>query len=153
PANQTISITNTGAGTLNWTATDDASWLTVSPTSGTAPSTLTASVNITGLAAGTYNGNITISATGATNTPVTVPVTLTVNGAGGTELIVNGGFEGSAAPWSLSNTTWSTGGNAHTGAGYLIMGGADRLTSTAFQQITIPTGTSPSLNFWLNVNS
>ncbi|MGH9767396.1 MAG: S8 family serine peptidase, partial [Blastocatellia bacterium] len=94
PANQTISITNTGAGTLNWTASEGAAWLTVSPASGTAPSTLTASVDITGLAAGTYNGTITISATGATNSPVSVPVTLTVNGAGGSELIVNGGFEG-----------------------------------------------------------
>jgi hypothetical protein len=153
PANQTISITNTGAGTLNWTASADASWLSVSPASGTAPSTLTASVNITGLAAGTYNGNITISAAGATNTPVTVPVTLTVNGVGGTELIVNGGFEGSAAPWTLSNATRSADGNAHTGTGYLSMGGANNRTSTAFQQISIPTGTAPSLNFWLNVTS
>src|SRR5262249_59412911 len=48
PANQTISVTNTGGGTLNFTASDDASWLTVSPASGTAPSTLTASVNISG---------------------------------------------------------------------------------------------------------
>src|SRR5262249_56707394 len=100
PANQTINITNTGGGTLNFTASDDAPWLTVSPSSGTAPSTLTASVDITGLAAGTFNGTITISADGATNTPVNVPVTLTVNGAGGAELIVNGGVYGSARPCS-----------------------------------------------------
>jgi hypothetical protein len=79
PANQTINITNTGGGTLNWTANDNAPWLTVTPTSGTAPSTLTASVNISGLTAGTYSGTITISATGATNTPVSVPVTLQLN--------------------------------------------------------------------------
>jgi hypothetical protein len=157
PANQTISVTNTGAGTLNFTASVNAPWLTVSPTSGTAPSTLTASVNISGLAAGTYNGMITISATGATNTPVNVPVTLTVNGGGGggTELIVNGGFEGSAAPWTLSGNgaTFSTGGNQHSGTGYLILGGLNNGTGAAFQQITIPSGTSPSLNFWLNVTS
>jgi hypothetical protein len=154
PADQTISITNTGAGTLNWTATDDASWLTVSPASGTAPSTLTASVNISGLAAGTFNGTITISAAGATNTPVNVPVTLTVNGAGGTELIVNGGFEGSAAPWTLTGgAVRSTGGNQHSGTGYLILGGANNASHSAFQQITIPSGTSPSLNFWLNITS
>jgi hypothetical protein len=154
PANQTVSITNTGGGTLNWTASDNASWLTLSPTSGTAPSTLTASVNITGLAAGTYNGAITISATGATNSPVSVPVTLTVNATGGTELIVNGGFEGSAAPWTLTGgAVWSTGGNARTGTGYLILGGANSTSRAAYQQITIPSGTSPSLNFWLNVTS
>jgi hypothetical protein len=154
PANQTINITNTGAGTLNWTATDDASWLTVSPASGVAPSTLTASVNISGLAAGTFNGTITISATGATNTPVSVPVTLTVNGAGGSELIVNGGFEGSAAPWTLTGgAVRSTGGNQRSGTGYLILGGVNNASQSAFQQITIPSGTSPSLNFWLNITS
>jgi subtilisin family serine protease len=155
PANQTINISNTGAGTLNFTASDDAPWLTVNPTSGTAPSTLTASVDITGLAAGTYNGTITISATGATNTPVSVPVTLTVNGAGGAELIVNGGFEGGAAPWTLSGNDafFSTGGNQHSGTGYLILGGVNNGSGMAFQQITIPSGTSPSLNFWLNVTS
>jgi hypothetical protein len=157
PANQTISVTNTGARTLNFTASVNAPWLAVSPTSGTAPSTLTASVNISGLAAGTYNGTITISATGATNTPVNVPVTLTVNGAGGggSELIVNGGFEGSAAPWTLSGNgaTFSTGGNQHSGTGYLILGGLNNGTGAAFQQITIPSGTSPSLNFWLNITS
>jgi Viral BACON domain len=154
PANQTINITNTGAGTLNFTASDDAPWLTVSPASGTAPSTLTASVDITGLAAGTFNGTITISAAGATNTPVSVPVTLTVNGAGGNELIVNGGFEGSAAPWTLTGgAVRSTGGNQHSGTGYLILGGVNNASQSAFQQITIPSGTSPSLNFWLNITS
>ena len=156
PASQTISITNAGAGTLNWTATDNASWLTVSPASGTAPSTLTASVNVSGLAAGTYNGTITISATGATNSPVSVPVTLTVNGAGGgTELIVNGGFEGSGSPWFATGSGVSRGtdGNARSGTGYLRLGGLNSASGAAYQQITIPSGTSPSLNFWLNVTS
>src|SRR5262245_26627390 len=153
PANQTINITNTGGGTLNFTASDDAPWLTVSPASGTAPSTLTASVDITGLAAGTFNGTITIIADGATNTPVSVPVTLTVNGAGGAELILNGGFEGSAAPWTLSGAVRSTGSFPHSGTGYLILGAANNANHTAFQQITIPSGTSPSLTYWLNITS
>jgi hypothetical protein len=154
PANQTINVTNTGAGTLNFTVSDNAPWLTVSPASGTAPATLTASVDITGLAAGAFNGTITISATGATNTPVSIPVTLTVNGAGGNELIVNGGFEGGAAPWTLTGgAVVSTGGNHRSGTGYLILGGVNNASQSAFQQITIPSGTSPSLNFWLNVTS
>ena len=154
PANQTINVTNTGAGTLNFTVSDNAPWLTVNPASGTAPATLTASVDITGLAAGTFNGTVTISATGATTTPVSIPVTLTVNGAGGNELIVNGGFEGSAAPWTLTGgAVRSTGGNHRSGTGYLILGGVNNATQSAFQQITIPSGTSPSLNFWLNITS
>jgi hypothetical protein len=154
PANQSLSITNTGGGTLNWTASDNATWLSVSPPSGTAPSTVTVSVNITGLAAGTYNGTITVSATGATNTPVNVPVTLTVNNPGGGQLITNGGFEGSVAPWVLSGQAiWSTGSFPHTGTGYVILGGVNNASDAVFQQITIPSGTSPNLNFWLNVTS
>ncbi len=71
-------ITNSGAGTLAWTATTSASWLSVSPASGTAPSTLTVSISPAGLSAGTYNGSVQISSAGASNTPLSVPVTLTV---------------------------------------------------------------------------
>jgi hypothetical protein len=80
-------------------------------------------------------------------------VTLTVNTASA-QLIVNGGFEGSSAPWTLSGqAVRSTGGFPHSGTGYLIEGGVNRSTSTAFQTITIPSATSPSLTFWLNVTS
>jgi uncharacterized delta-60 repeat protein len=79
PPNQTLNISNTGAGTLNWTVSDDANWLTLNPTSGTDSGTVTVSVNIAGLTAGTYNATITITATGATNSPVDIPVTLIIN--------------------------------------------------------------------------
>lgn len=79
PANQSFAISNTGAGTLTWTASDNAAWLTLSPASGTAAGTVTASVNITGLASGTYSSTITVAATGATSK--TLPVTLTVSPA------------------------------------------------------------------------
>jgi hypothetical protein len=153
PANQTLNISNTGGGTLSWTATDDATWLTLSPTSGTAPSAVTLSVNTSGLAAGTYNGTITITAAGATNSPVSVPVTLTVN-AVSAQLLINGGFEGSASPWTLSVFTWTgTGSFPHTGAGYILFGSAATSSGSAFQQITIPAGPAKSLTFWLNVTS
>jgi hypothetical protein len=76
PANQNISLTNSG-GTLNWTVSDGASWLAVSPASGSGSSTLTTSVNTAGLSAGTYNGTVTVSAAGASSK--TVAVTLTVS--------------------------------------------------------------------------
>ncbi len=83
PSAQTIQITNSGSGTLAWTATASASasntsWLTVSPASGTAPSTLTVSVSPAALSAGTYTGSVQIAASGASNTPLSVPVTLIV---------------------------------------------------------------------------
>ncbi|MEW6246117.1 MAG: choice-of-anchor D domain-containing protein [Nitrospirota bacterium] len=81
PSNQALSITNTGTGTLSWTVSDNATWLTLSRASGTGNGSVTASVSVSGLAAGTYNAAITIAATGATNTPQTVPVTLTVSAA------------------------------------------------------------------------
>ena len=70
PANQNISLTNTGE-TLNWAVSDDATWLTVSPASGTGSRTLTTSVNTAGLTVGTYNGTLTVSAAGMS--PKTVP--------------------------------------------------------------------------------
>jgi hypothetical protein len=154
PASQSLSITNTGGGTLNWTASSNQTWLGVSPASGTAPSSASVSANITGLVAGTYNGAITISAAGATNSPVTVPVTLTVNPAGGGELIVNGGFEGSSSPWVFSGTAaWSTGAFPHAGTGYSLMGTTNSSSGAEYETITIPTGATRNLNFWLNVTS
>jgi hypothetical protein len=81
PADQVVTISNTGGGTLAWTATDNAAWLSVSPASGTGGGNLTVSVNTSGLAAGTHNGTITVAATGASNTPQTIGVTLTMTSA------------------------------------------------------------------------
>jgi hypothetical protein len=80
PDSQTLEIWNSGTGTISYTCSKTASWLTISPTSGTstgAHNTHTVSVNVTGLADGTYNDTITIAASGAVNTPQTISVTLT----------------------------------------------------------------------------
>ncbi len=78
PETQTLSISNTGGGTLTWSASDNAPWLTLNRVSGTGNSvvTVTAMGNST---VGTYSGSITLSAVGASS--VTVPVTLTVTAA------------------------------------------------------------------------
>ena len=81
PAAQTVNVTNSGGGTLSFTASDDQTWLAVAPTSGTAPAGLSVSTNIAGLAPGGYTGTVTISAAGASGSPKTVGVTLTVNPA------------------------------------------------------------------------
>lgn len=75
PGNQSIGVSNLGGGTLSWTVTDNANWLTATQSG----NTVVASVNKSGLSAGTYNGAITIAASGATNTPQTVPVSLTIS--------------------------------------------------------------------------
>jgi glucose/arabinose dehydrogenase len=73
-----MSVTNAGGGTLPWAASDNATWLSATPASGSAPSTVSVSVDLSGLAAGTYDGTITITSTGAAGSPKGIPVTLTV---------------------------------------------------------------------------
>ncbi|MFN7926147.1 MAG: malectin domain-containing carbohydrate-binding protein, partial [Bryobacteraceae bacterium] len=100
PATQTLSITNTGGGTLNWTTASNQSWLTVTP-SGSAPGTATATVNVAGLAAGPYSANITVTAAGANGSPKTIPVSLTLTAPP----VIN------AAPVSLTYTATQGGAN------------------------------------------
>lgn len=77
PTSQTLSISNSGGGTLNWTASDSAPWLRLSRTSGTNNGVIIVSVTTGATAGGTYNGTITLSATGIAS--VTIPVAFTVN--------------------------------------------------------------------------
>jgi hypothetical protein len=77
---QTFAISNSGGGTLNWSVSDNKSWMSVSPASGQDSGTVTVTVNRTGLSAGTYTGTITVSDSNATNSPRTVSVTLEVSG-------------------------------------------------------------------------
>lgn len=71
-----VSITNTGAGTLAFTGASDQPWLVLSATSGTAPSTLQVIATITGLKAGSYTGHVTLAGGGVTKT-VTAVLTVT----------------------------------------------------------------------------
>ncbi len=72
---QPITVGSTGSA-LTYSASSNAAWLTVSPSSGSTGSSLSATVNVAGLAPGSYSGLVTISAPGATTQ--TVSVTLTV---------------------------------------------------------------------------
>jgi uncharacterized protein (TIGR03437 family) len=123
PAAQSVTISNSGAGTLAWTAASSASWLTVSPKSGSGTTTLTVAVSPAGLTPGTYTGAISLTAAGAVNSPQTISATLTVSAASNLPTItgvINGasfqpGFE--SGSWvtiqgtNLSNTspgrTWT----------------------------------------------
>ncbi|MBL8216221.1 MAG: hypothetical protein JNK87_36210 [Bryobacterales bacterium] len=80
PASQTIQLASTGAN-VPFTAATTVSggapnWLTVTPTSGTTPTTLTVGVNTSTLTPGTYTGTVTIT-TGLA--PINIPVTLTLS--------------------------------------------------------------------------
>jgi uncharacterized protein (TIGR03437 family) len=88
PAGQSIQLTNSGGGSLSWTASASANWVDVSPPSGTAPATLSISVNPAGLSPGSYGANVQITATGATGSPAAVVVTLVVQASPSTPTIV-----------------------------------------------------------------
>src|SRR5829696_3180216 len=116
PASKTTTVTNTGGGTLSFTASDDAAWLSVAPASGSAPGDVTVSVATAGLAAGTHTGTVTITAAGATGSPKTVAVTLTLTAPVPPALAVapsSLGFsatQGGAAPPSQPVSVTNTGG-------------------------------------------
>ncbi|MBD3217650.1 MAG: hypothetical protein GF310_05185 [candidate division Zixibacteria bacterium] len=76
PVPDELNITNGGGSDLNWTASNLHSWLSISPASGTAPSTVSLTINSTGLGAGIYYDTITVSCPEATNTPQTAEVVL-----------------------------------------------------------------------------
>jgi len=82
PPPQTLEVWNSGGGSMNWTAFEDASWLTLSPTSGSSSGEhdqITVSVNISGLSSGTYSATITLTGEGTSNSPQYIPVNLQVN--------------------------------------------------------------------------
>ena len=60
PAAQTLNISNTGGGTLSWSVSNNATWLALSPASGTGNGAVTVSVTTGTLTAGTYNGVVTL---------------------------------------------------------------------------------------------
>jgi len=79
---QTVAISNSGGGTLNWSSEPDADWLSCTPTSGTGSGVVTVSVDPPGLGEGTYHGVISISDVTASNSPQSISIMLNVHGTG-----------------------------------------------------------------------
>ena len=81
PPPQNFQVTNSGTGVLGWSAafTSPGNYLSVGPTSGTAPSTLTATVNSSAFSPGNYPGVVTLTSPNASNSPQTVSALLTVS--------------------------------------------------------------------------
>jgi subtilisin family serine protease len=93
------------------------------------------------------------SGPGPTATPTPTP---TPTPPSGSELLVNGGLDGSLPPWvrSSAGAYHNNGtGYPHAGTGYVTMGFDNSITGTLFQQVTIPAGRTPQLTFQLNVTS
>jgi len=70
-------VTNSGTGTLNFTVSDDAPWLTLTPASGSSPGperAVSVLYNTAPLSAGDHSALLTVSAAGTS--PVSLPATL-----------------------------------------------------------------------------
>jgi glucose/arabinose dehydrogenase len=151
PATQSVSITNTGSGSLSWTATDDQPWLAASPASGSAPGSVTVAVDPTGLAAGTYTGNVTVAAAGATGSPKTVAVTFTVSPPA----------SGLVGAWGFDEASGSTVSDRSGRGNNGTITGATRTTASKFggalafsgtgKWVTVPDSTSLHLTTGLTV--
>jgi uncharacterized protein (TIGR03437 family) len=121
PGSQSFTISNSGTGTLAWTASvaTSATWLALDSLSGDAPSTVNASVNPGQLTAGTYTGTVTITGTGASNSPATVTVTLVVSAAAASLVVTPTSLafaynSGGAVPAAQNLTIANGGGGTFT---------------------------------------
>ena len=130
PAAQTVTLTSTsGTDILNYAiasvsgTSNGTTWLFAGPTSGTTATNnnniLTVTINSGSLPAGIYNGTVTLNGTtsGGTavaNSPVTIPVTLTVTSGALTLSATSLNFSytlGAASPASQTVTVGSSTGN------------------------------------------
>jgi len=134
---QSVMISNSGGGTLNWSAASDQFWLDVMPKTGTGTGVFQVSVNPAGLAAagmtaGAYQGTITVTDPNASNSPRTITVNLTVYAAGSTSIP----FGDFATP--VSGTTGITGAIPVTG--WVL----DDIEVTGVQVKRLPHATDPN---------
>ena len=74
---QTATVSLSDGSSAAFTATDNRSWMSVAPTSGTTPASLTITARPGTKAAGTYTGSVT--ATTASGTSASLPVTMTLS--------------------------------------------------------------------------
>ena len=140
--------------------------LTVYMTSGTTFSgartaTLNAATDLFGSGSTQYNAVATgwcavgVGTCGGGGTPTPTPTATPTPGGGG-ELLLNGGFEGSASPWAGSGTGYfyvNPGNYPHGGTGYIYFGVNNSVSGQSYQQVAIPSTATGTLTFWLNVTS
>ncbi len=124
--------------------------------SGARTATLNAATDLYGAGSTQYNGvaqgwcavGVGACPGGGTPTPTPTPT--------GGNLLVNGGFEGSASPWVGSGTGYfyvNPGNYPHGGTGYIYFGVNNSVSGQSYQQVTIPSTATGTLTFWLNVTS
>lgn len=146
----TVSITSSG-GSLQWSATTSAQWLTLSAVSGVTPSMITLSLNqdVNNLLEGIYNATVTINATNAIGSPATITVTLKTVVAG--TIIVNTNLDEASftisgpVTYTGSGTHWKT-DEAKEGTYSIEFGHVKGFRRPASQSFKVKTGQSVTIN-------
>jgi hypothetical protein len=128
-----------------------------SPTSIAAPGSGSSTLTLTTgtAAAGTYNLTVTGSGGGKTHTAA---VTWTItSGGGGSQILLNPGFESGATNWTASTSVITTSASepAHSGSWKAWLDGyGTTTTNTLLQQVAIfSSHTSATLTFWLHIDT
>jgi len=83
---QSLSIVNKGAGSISWVIGDNSPWITIQQgtnTNGSKETGVLVVADAKNLSAGDYTGVVTITSEGALNSPIYVPVYLTVGSSVG----------------------------------------------------------------------
>jgi hypothetical protein len=91
-----------------------------------------------------------------TATPTPTPTPTATPTPTPSELIVNGGLEGSISPWVLSGTGafyTNNGTYPHGGTGYMYFGVNNNVSGQTYQTVTIPSTAPGTLTFWFNCSS
>ena len=115
PASQSVTVSKSNNKSTNWTASDNATWLSVSPGTGSIMNTtqVTVAVNTAGLAAGTYSA--TVAVTVYKGGSISIPVSLTVASATTTTSLTTTTSSTTASlSWTPSTSTVA-GYNVYTG--------------------------------------
>ncbi|MFN5029209.1 MAG: C10 family peptidase [Burkholderiales bacterium] len=146
---QSGSIGLEAGSTCGWTATSSASWLTVSPSSGSGRATIT------------YVAAANSSSTDRTAT-LTIGrelFTVTQKAAGTVSVgIANSGFEQGRSVWSEQSATGalivSSLRDALSGGWHARLGGSNNANDVLFQTFTVPSaGATVNVNFWYKIST
>ena len=124
PPSQILNVLKNNKRTLSWSSSDNATWVSVSPTTGsiTDSAQIAVSVNPAGLAPGTYTANVTVSVTKGGN--ISVPVTLTVTSGSTTSTTTGTSSSSNTAglTWNASTSTNLAGYKVYVGTSSGVYG-------------------------------
>ncbi|MGH7772383.1 MAG: fibronectin type III domain-containing protein [Candidatus Binatia bacterium] len=146
PPSQTVNVLKMGKSSrqVSWNGGDNATWLNVSPASGTLTATaqIVVSVNTAGLTAGTYTATVTITASQGGN--ASVPVTLKVTSGpttGSTSTSSSSGISTTASlTWGPNTETDLAGYKVYVGTSSRVYGSpinVGNLTSYALTNLLV----------------